>query len=851
MLYNIQEIATATSGTIFTTKSSSIANADGTDSRLDSNHLYRVSKISTDTRTITYEKETLFVAIKTKSDDGHNYIEEAIRLGVRTFLIDNSSYIQKQRSSSTLNFIVVRSSIEAIQKLAKYHRDNCSYPVWAIAGSNGKTIIKEWLKELLSSTLNSVRSPRSYNSQIGVPLSLLLMDSDHDLAIIETGISMRGEMLKLNKIISPSLAIVGHIGTAHIENFNSIEDLIREKLNIALRSDKIIYEISNNPTDNTVDKILREDSRFKDVDKVSWAIGAPNADLNITDISIDSSSSRIEGRWRGEVISISISLTDKASIENAIICLTTLLSENLLTESTIDKFKTLNSLAMRMEIKRGENSCTILNDSYSSDISSLKIALDYLHQHSVSHDGRETVIISDIEQTGECSETLYKRVAEELERRYIYRIVGVGKEIYKHQTLFNKIENRDFYTSSDSLLEHCTAAMFQNEAILIKGARRYALDNLSDRLQEKAHATVMEVNLKAMAENLRYIRSKIPEGCKVMAMVKAFSYGTGSIEVAELLQHHNIDYLAVAIADEGVELRKNGINVPIIIMNPEQHSFDAIIHHNLEPNIYSLSQLIEFDKILKSNAEIAYPVHLKIDSGMVRLGFSSLEELNGALDYIKMSDRVKVKSIFSHLAASDNYSERSFTYSQASLLDQMYSEASRRLNYPLMRHILNSAGVERYPEFTYDMVRLGISLYGISPLSDIKLSTVATLKSTISQIKRVEKGTTVGYNRSESVLRDSYIGTIPIGYADGLDRRLGRGVGNIYIQGRYAPFIGEICMDMAMIDLTDIPQAKEGDSVEIFGDNIDIATIADKINTISYEIITSIGSRVRRIYISD
>jgi Alr-MurF fusion protein len=806
----------------------------------DSSEIKLIRFLSFDSRTILSGKETLFFALKSGRNDGHRFIGDAYNKEVVSFVVE--ALPEDYRNLNKASFILVNDSLSALQKLAAFHRDKFSYPVVGITGSNGKTIVKEWLAELLSPEFNIVRSPRSYNSQIGNPLSVWLMDDRFNLALFEAGISKPGEMEKLERILRPDIGLFTHLGTAHLENFRSEEELVDEKLKLFKNSRLFIYCSDF--------ELLREKVRNSFVggkpELFCWSAKDPGADLfvsskrKLTDISI------IEGIFRSERIQISVPFTDEAHIENAVHCWAYMLATGYKSGTFGGRFLKLTSIAMRLELKKGINGCTIINDSYNSDTASLVNALDFLEQQSDVRKRKRTVIISDILQSGENPDILYGEVADFIHLRKIERIIGIGPEISKHMELFHVAEIQAFPTS-DEFFIHFNENNFRNEVILLKGARSFKFDRISALLQEKAHQTVMEIDLDAMIHNLNFYRQKLSPGTKIMAMVKAFSYGTGSIEVAKILQYRRVDYLAVAIADEGVELRNNGIEIPIIVMNPEEHSFDAMIENRLEPNIYRFKLLQKFDEALRHNAVTNFPVHLKTDTGMKRLGFDNPEELKKVADYIKRHNTMFVRSIFSHLAVSDDPENDEFTREQLKRFDLYCRIVTQSFDYKILRHILNSSGIERFPEMELEMVRLGIGLYGVSPIFQNELRNVATLKTTISQIRSVKPGETIGYGRSGIASKTLQIAVLPIGYADGLNRRLSNGKGKVLINGSQAPVIGSICMDMCMVDVTGL-EAKEGDKAIIFGAELPVNEVAADLETIPYEILTAVGQRVKRIY---
>ncbi len=799
--------------------------------------------LSFDSRTILAGRETLFFALKSERNDGHHFIEDAIAREVSSFVVEHIPVLTSV--NTPVRFIVVKNPLAALQKLAAFHRRKFTYPVVGITGSNGKTIVKEWLSELLSPELKIIRSPRSYNSQIGNPLSVWQMDHRYDLAIFEAGISMPGEMAKLEAIIQPDHGIFTHLGEAHLENFRSVEELAEEKVKLFINCSLLVYCKDF----NLLCRAIEQATFSKKPRLFTWSSMDQSADLLILHTTKSQGSTFIEGIYQSGNISITIPFTDDASIENAIHCWSYMLATNFKTVLYGEKFLKITPVAMRLEMKKGINGCTIINDSYNSDTSSLVNALDFADQQSENRRKRCTVIISDILQSGENPETLYHEIADYIRMRHIDRVIGIGSEITRFADMFTTREKL-FFPDSDEFLLHFRERDFNHEVILLKGARQFRFDRISALLQEKAHQTVMEIDLDAMVHNLNVYRQKLSSGIKVMAMVKAFSYGTGSVEVARILQYRGIDYLAVAIADEGTELRNNGIEVPILVMNPEEHSFDAMIENRLEPNIYRFGLLQKFHEALKRNAVNDFPVHLKVDTGMKRLGFDNAVELNQVAEFIRKHDTMYIRSVFSHLAVSDDPQNDPFTNFQFSQFREYCKIVTTQFDYKILTHILNSSGIERYPEMELDMVRLGIGLYGVSPTCQNKLRNVATLKTTISQIRTVSTGETIGYGRKGIARKPLTIAVLPIGYADGLNRRLSNGVGKVVIGGIKAPIVGTICMDMCMVDITGI-DAHEGDKAIIFGEELPVNEVATTLGTISYEILTTIGQRVKRVYFKE
>lgn len=794
----------------------------------------------TDSRKVRSPDLSLFFALQGDRRDGHEYISALLAGGVCNFVVSKKEFIKPDTNA---NYILVSNTLQAMQQLASHHRSLFEIPVVGITGSNGKTIVKEWLYQLLREDFHIVRSPKSYNSQTGVPLSVWQMSSEDTLAIMEAGISQPGEMAQLEKVIQPTLGIFTNIGQAHDENFQSQKEKILEKLRL-FSGVRILFYCKDYL--GITECINEADFIPPSIKLFTWSRRL-KADLQIGRISKMNSESEIQAVFKNDFISIKIPFTDEASIENAIHCWALMLHLNYDKEVIRKRMEMLSPVAMRLEMKEGINNCSIINDSYNSDIGSLTIALDFLNQQK-QHEKR-TVILSDILQSGKSEETLYKEVAELLLRKNIRKLIGIGPSISRQQELF--VMEKSFFESTDDFLREYNTSLFQDETILLKGARPFGFERISHNLQHKAHETILEINLNAVVHNLNYYRARVAPGVKLMAMVKAFSYGSGSFEIANILQFHAIDYLAVAYADEGVELRKSGITLPIMVMNPEEQSFDAMVTYRLEPEIYSFRILKSFSDSIKKkyqNESSSFPIHIKLDTGMHRLGFEE-DDISQMIVRIKNNRQLRVVSVFSHLAASDEHANDSFTRMQIDKFNAMCQVISGHIKTPVLKHILNSAGILRFPEAHFDMVRLGIGLHGIATgvNEQRQMQTVATLKATISQIKNVKAKESIGYSRNTIADRDITIGIVGIGYADGLNRKLGNGTGKMLVNGRFAPIIGNICMDMCMIDLTEIT-AKEGSEVLVFGAEHPITGIAKTLETIPYEILTNISQRVKRVY---
>jgi len=797
-----------------------------------------VWQIQIDSRQYFSPEGQLFIALKGERYDAHKYIPDLLaNKKCSCFIVEyvpsNLNYDKKD-----VTFIIVENSTKALQILASYHRKKFNYPVIAITGSNGKTIVKEWLFHLLSIKYNIIKSPKSYNSQIGVPLSILNMDYNYDIGIFEAGISQKGEMEKLEKIICPTIGIITNIGEAHQENFKSYEEKTEEKLKLFENCNTIFC-----CKDHDIIFASLKEKRKKNQSIITWSFYG-DADLIIKDIKKNASNSIILGQYKEKEIKITIPFNDKASIENSIICLLLLLYINIPEPAIKEGMKSLPSIAMRLEQKKGINGCTIINDSYNSDFHSLSLAIDFLTQQQHK---TKTIILSDILQTGKSNEELYQNIAKLLTQKKIDKLYGIGPNISASSEYFD-VEKK-FFQSTDEFVKNFKTQYFNNEAILIKGARQFEFEKISQLLEQQIHLTRLEINLSALIHNLNYYRSLLNKNTKIMVMVKAFSYGSGSYEIASLLEYNKVDYLAVAFSHEGVELRKSGISIPIVVMNAITGSFYNMFEYNLEAEIYSFEILYQYIEEAKKYQIKEAPIHIKIDTGMHRLGFMP-EEVDKLCEILANNKILRVKSIFSHLAASDESIHDEYTLKQIKEFDTIANEIIKRIGYHVDKHILNSAGIERFPQYQFDMVRLGIGLYGSSPVGQNKLQVVSTLKTIITQIKKLPAKSSIGYSRKGTIDKDSIIGIIPIGYADGLKRILSNKNGRVFINGKYAPIIGNICMDMSMIDITDI-EAKVGDEVEIFGNHISLDEIATKAHTITYEILTGISERVKRIYVQE
>ncbi|MEJ5961098.1 bifunctional UDP-N-acetylmuramoyl-tripeptide:D-alanyl-D-alanine ligase/alanine racemase [Pedobacter immunditicola] len=789
-----------------------------------------IESLIIDSRSIINPDNALFCALMAQRD-GHEYIEDAYLLGIRNFLISDKKYVERYPDA---NFLLVENVRLALQSLGKYKRQLYDIPVIAITGSNGKTMVKEWLYQLLAHDYNIARSPRSYNSQIGVPLSLWQLNEEHTLGIFEAGISKNEEMQVLADIIQPTIGILTNIGEAHAEGFSSSKEKLLEKLKLFNASEIFIY--SPEYTQGIPEKELPGQRKF------SWST-KQKADLKVSFMEPIEDRTYIRAVYNDIEIECLLPFRDKASVENGIICWATLLALGYSPEKADQRLEKLIRINMRLELKTGINQCSIIDDSYSADISSLAIALDFLNlqnQHL-----KKTLILSDLFETGKSEEALYEEIASLIKQKQVNRLIGIGPHISDFAALFDL--DAQFYVSTQAFIDDFPGQHFANETILVKGARKFEFERISKLLTQKIHDTVMEINLNALASNLRFYKYKLRKGVKVMAMVKAFSYGSGSFEIANVLQYHKVDYLAVAYTDEGIALRKAGITLPIMVMSPEPSAFEAIVKYKLEPELYNLDILQSFLDFLIDLAH-PYPVHLKIDTGMHRLGFEETE-ITDLLITLKTADKFKVMSVFSHLVGSDEELHDEFSQHQIDRFLEITERIEMELGYKFIRHIANTAAITRFPAAQLDMVRLGIGLYGFDaglPHSR-GLHTVAILKTTVTQIKKLKSTETIGYGRQGALAEGGTIATVKIGYADGYRRDFGHGVGKMLIHGKIVPTVGSICMDMCMLDVSGI-DVKNGDEVIVFNDQLTIADLAKQINTIPYEILTNISQRVKRIY---
>ena len=799
--------------------------------------------ILTDSRSLCFPEETLFFAIRTQRNDGHNYIPELYRRGVRNFVVEQVPSGAGNELAEA-NFLKVTSTLAALQRLAERHRDEFDIPVVGITGSNGKTMVKEWLYQLLSPQMVVTRSPKSYNSQIGVPLSVWLLEKNTDIALFEAGISQTGEMQALRDIIQPSIGILTSIGQAHQENFRTMDEKCQEKLLLFHDAKTVIY----NSDDEIVSRSMRR-SGFGGK-KIAWSKEDPQATLYIKEVETKDSITRVayvfnqttEGTYH-------LPFIDEASVECSLACAATALHLGIDPETLDIRMSQLEPVAMRLEVKEGQHGCTLINDSYNSDLSSLDIALDFMSRRP-DHNGRKrTLILSDIQQSGQKPDKLYSIVSELAEKRGVDKFIGIGSVIAEHKDRIS-ITEKHFFADVPTFISSETFHALSDEVILLKGARQFGFDHITELLEQKVHETILEVNLNAVVANLNHYRSFMRPETKIICMVKADAYGAGAVEVAKTLQDHRVDYLAVAVADEGVTLRKNGITSNIIIMNPEMTAFKTMFDYDLEPEVYSFRIMDALIKAAEKEGITSFPVHIKLDTGMHRLGFDPEHDIDEVIERLHHQNAIIPRSVFSHFVGSDSNDFDRFSAHQFELFDKASTKLQEAFDHKILRHICNSAGIEHFPERQLDACRLGLGLYGIDSRDNHILNTVSTLKTTILQLRHVPKEETVGYSRKGILTRDSVIAAIPIGYADGLNRHLGRGHAYCLVGGKKAPYVGNICMDVAMIDVTDI-DCKEGDTVEIFGEHLPVTVLSDILDTIPYEVLTGISNRVKKVYFQD
>ena len=793
----------------------------------------------TDSRSLCFPEETLFFALKTLRNDGHRYVDDLYRRGVRMFVVEQVPEHYDTRYPEA-DFLKVPHTLAALQRLAERHRDEFDIPVVGITGSNGKTMVKEWLYQLLLPSQKIVRSPRSYNSQIGVPLSVWLLNEQTEIGIFEAGISQPGEMFALRDIIQPTIGVLTSLGPAHQENFRSMEEKCMEKLELMHDTEAMVYCSDN----DIVSRCIRR-MQYKG-EKIAWSQCDEQASFFVKEMKPLAEGTRITYIWQQEENSFVIPFIDEASVDDTITCAAVALHLGLTPGQLADRMPHLEPVAMRLEVKEGQRGCVLINDSYNSDVNSLDIALDFMNRREAK---KKTLILSDIYQTGAAPETLYAQVNDLALKRGITKLIGIGSEIASQADKFQMSEKYFFQNVSHFLASDVFSSL-RDELVLLKGARPFGFDLITEQLEQKVHETILEVNLNAVVENLNYYRSFLKPETKMVCMIKANAYGAGAVEIAKTLQDHRVDYLAVAVADEGVTLRKAGITANIMVMNPEMTAFKTMFDYDLEPEVYSFRLMDALIKAARKEGITGWPVHIKFDTGMHRLGFDPAHDIDELIERLKHQTAIIPRSVFSHFVGSDSDDFDEFSARQFALFDEGSRKLQTAFSHRILRHMDNSAGIEHFPERQMDMCRLGLGLYGIDPRDNRILNTVSTLKTTILQLRHVPAGETVGYSRRGKINRDSLIAAIPIGYADGLNRRLGNRHCYCLVNGQKAEYVGNICMDVAMIDVTDIP-CMEGDQVEIFGEHLPVTVLSDTLGTIPYEILTGVSERVKRVYFQD
>ena len=799
-----------------------------------------IDTLLTDSRTLTYPDSSLFFAIRTDSNDGHRYVHQLLEKGVKNFVVED---IPEQVRSFDANFLVVKSPIKALQTIAAYHRAKFDIPVIGVTGSRGKTIVKEWLYQLLRKDYNIVRSPRSFNSQIGVPLSVWDIDENTDLAIIEAGISKPDEMPVLESIIRPTITVMTNIGNEHKEGFASIGEKCVEKLRLSRHSQYVIFDGDDHVISNGLIDLSYGHQ------EISWSRTNTDAPIFISSVIKDAGSTTINFTYLLYAGKITIPFTATADIDNAIVCLATLLCMHIPMDSIQQRFASLMPTGTRLDAMEGINDCQLIYDTYTSDYLSLAPAIDFMSRRDTLLRTR-TLILSDVLPENIPSDEVYARIARLIGLRHIDRLIGVGPELMAHKHLFPA--NSRFFPSTDAMLASMSQSDFSKELILLKGAPDFEFVRIIELLEARQHETVLEVNLDALVHNFNFYRSRLNPDTRIVCMLKAFGYGAGSYELAKTLQQQGASYIAVAAHDEGVALREAGITMPIMVLNPKVVNYKALFDYRLEPEVFSFDMLNEIVREAKKFGVKDYPIHVKIDTGMHRLGFL-YDEVERLVDILTHQDYVRPASIFSHLCTADDLTNDDYAHFQLEYFSRCCDAFCGHFPTKVLRHILNTDGMLRFPEHQFEMTRLGIGLYGIPTLGkgwDDKLRTVSSLHSVIIQIRQWEAGTTIGYGRHGVLSRPSRIATIPIGYADGFNRRLGCGNGEVWINGKRVPTVGNICMDLFMADVTDVDCAV-GDKVEIFGEHISAQEVADRLGTIPYEVLTSVSSRVKRIYYSE
>ncbi|HDS07624.1 MAG TPA: bifunctional UDP-N-acetylmuramoyl-tripeptide:D-alanyl-D-alanine ligase/alanine racemase [Bacteroides sp.] len=802
--------------------------------RVSGNGEVRFRHLAVDSRTLAQSESTMFVALVGEQHDGHDYLEELYRRGVRAFLVSRMPRTEHFRGAG---ICLVQDTLRAMQELALARRRAFGGVVAAVTGSNGKTIVKEWIFQCLQNRMHMFRSPKSYNSQVGVPLSVWMISDSHELAVLEAGISRPGEMERLQHTIRPRIGLFTNLGTAHQENFGSPEEKLQEKLILFRDCEKVICRSDQLIGKRSIKEYLQQmKPRVVDWSLVGDAVyryAFRKREAVHSEISLKSPA--------GDAL-FELPFGDEASIENSLHTLTFILETGIPLQEAVLQIGRIEPVSMRLEMLRGIMGGVIINDAYNADIGGLASALDLMNQQDKKNG--KMLILSDLLQSGMEEKELYDNIARLIRQKGVDDFIGIGPALMRHRTGFP--ETSRFFPDTDEFLKRMDKTQFRDKTVLVKGSRKFGFEKITRELQLKTHQTSLEIDLNALVHNLNIYRSLLKDGVKTMVMVKALSYGSGNVEIANLLQFHQVDYLAVAFTDEGAELRRSGIYLPIMVMNPDPSGFGPMLDFRLEPEIYSFGVLEQLYEVLRYRGILQYPVHVKLDTGMHRLGF--MEEETGRLLPLLKREAFRVASVFTHLAASDEPQHDSFTRKQIADFDRMAAIFSSFLEAPFDRHVLNSSGIERFPDAQYEMVRLGIGLHGIGRPPALMPS--SSFKTRISQLRKVKAGDTVGYSRAGKLDRDSLIATLPVGYADGLNRKLGNGAGKVWVSGWLVPTVGNICMDMTMIDVTGL-EVSEGQEVEIFGRHQSVADLARQCGTIPYEVLTSVPSRVKRVYLQE
>ena len=800
-----------------------------------------VRNLAIDSRNVIPYESTLFVALRGDHHNGHDFIPELYDRGIRAFMVSGLPDLPEFPGAG---FCLVENTLDGLQKLASVRRKAFRGKVAAITGSNGKTIVKEWIYQCMSGPFRVFRSPKSYNSQVGVPLSLWLMEEQHDLSVIEAGISCPGEMEKLMRMIAPEVGLFTNLGTAHQQNFSGMEEKLKEKLVLFRDCRKVIFRSAAEYEGLHIEDQLAD----LGADLIGWTLdrdtgyGSVEPRYRYYGREPEGGGTEISAEVPAGKYTFRLFCMDGASVENALHAFTFALEMGLPVDQAIRRIEALEPVSMRMEMLSGINGCVLVNDTYNSDIGGLSAALDMLNR--LDQKKEKIVILSDLLQSGMEEKELYAEIAGLVHGKGIDRFMGIGPSMMLHRAHFQP-ESR-FFPDTDDFLKRMDRTRFRNSNILIKGSRKFGFEKITGELQLRSHQTHLEIDLDAVVHNLNYFRAVLGDEVRIMVMVKALSYGSGSVEIANLLQYHKVDYLAVAFIDEGIELRHAGIHLPLMVMNPDPSAYSQMIDYRLEPEIFNLRGIEALHKVLHYRGISDYPIHIKLDTGMHRLGFAE-EEIETLAPILRRKE-FRLASVFTHLAASDEPEHDSFSRKQIGTFERAADRLSGFIGYPVDRHVLNSSGIERFPEARFQMVRLGIGLHGIG--QGTQLVPVSSYRTRVSQVRVVKEGESVGYSRKGRTGRKSLIATIPVGYADGMDRRLGNGTGTVWINGTTVPTIGNICMDMTMIDVTGL-EVSEGDEVELFGKNQLVTEVARQAGTIPYEILTSIPERVKRVYLQE